>query len=74
LTLTWQDIELNEDRALQRHTKKSEQRAVWLHHEALRLLTEHQAHALDPVRVFVSEIGTPCDYHAPFADAGPRRD
>jgi integrase len=72
LNLTWHDVEIGESRALLRETKNGESRSVWLHGEALRLLTEHKARGLDAVRVFVSEMGKRYDYREPFEGACER--
>jgi integrase len=72
LKMSWADVELNQGRAILHHTKNDEARAVWLHEEAVRLLTEHKARGLDPARVFVSERGSRYDYFDPFKDACAR--
>jgi integrase len=70
--LRWQDVELNEARALLRDTKNGESRTVWLHGEALKLLREHRGRHLDPERVFVSEQGKTYSHRFPFEEACQR--
>ena len=56
--LRWSDVELKRGRVLLRKTKNAHPRTVWLHGEALRLLTEHgKVRRLDEDRVFVSVKG-----------------
>jgi integrase len=72
LKLTWADVELNEGRALLRHTKNGEERTVWLHGEALRLLIEQKTRGIHPERVFFTEGAKRYDYREPFAEARQR--
>ena len=56
--LRWSDVELKQGRVLLRKTKNAHPRTVWLHGEALRLLTEHsKVRRLNDDRVFVSAKG-----------------
>jgi integrase len=76
--LTWNDVDLREQRLLFRATKNDEPRAAWLHGEALRLLTEHaKVRPIDSSKlVFPSPTGKAYDYIAAFnvavASAGIR--
>jgi integrase len=73
LKLAWQDVELAEGRATLRHTKNDEERTVWLHVEALRLLQEHRQRPLaDQARVFANEKGKLYRYRGPFGEACAR--
>ena len=70
LALTWRDVDLKEGRLLLRKTKNSQPRAVWLHNEALKLLSEHgKVRRLADDRVFVSPKGGRYDYRDPFEAA-----
>ncbi len=70
LALTWRDVDLKEGRLLLRKTKNSQPRAVWLHTETLKLLSEHgKVRRLADDRVFVNPKGGPYNYRDPFEAA-----
>lgn len=68
--LHWRDVDLKDGRLLLRTSQKSEPRVVWVHGEALRLLTAHDPERREEgERVFISETGKRYRHHKPFVAA-----
>jgi len=69
LNLTWDDVDLKEQRLLFRITKNAQPRVVWIHGEALRMIKEHgRVRRLDG-RLFANSKGGKYDYSPPFKAA-----